>query len=87
VAGVVRRLRVAKGDNVGADKEICLVVSSEEQAMIDLTLVQLRCMYKLGVLDPQLVVQSVLIKAVGTTGIFCATVDADSCSSRLVALA
>jgi allophanate hydrolase len=86
VAGVVRRLRVAKGGNVGADKEICLVVSSEEQAMKDLSLVQLRSMYKLGILDPQLVVQSILIKVAGTD-IFCATVDAGSCSSRLVALA
>jgi urea carboxylase len=86
VAGTVRRLAVAKGDPVAADREICLVVSSRGQAMRDLSAGQLRSMYKLGALHPSLVVNSLLPAAAAAAGVFVWTAEPDACSARLADL-
>lgn len=60
VGGVVCRIRVGKGDNVGANSELCVIKSSQKEAMSDLSLDQLRNAYKLGLLNPTVVVQGIL---------------------------
>lgn len=73
VGGIVQRIGVTKGDNVSADKELCIIVSSQEKALSDLRLDQLRDLYKLGVLTPRVVIDSIMMIARKTTGIFVST--------------
>lgn len=87
VAGTVVRLRGKKGDSVQASDEICLVVSTQEQAMNDLSLKQLRSMYKLEILEPAVVIKSSLAAAREANTVFVSTTSWEECKSKLVSLA
>lgn len=59
VTGTVVQLAVSKGDVVSAETELCIIASSRENAMKHLGLDQLRGMYKLGVLEPRVVFETI----------------------------
>lgn len=52
VGGIVQNVRAEKGDNVGADDTLCIIQSSRDVALADVSLSHLRSMYKQGVLTP-----------------------------------
>lgn len=86
IPGVVRCIQASKGDSVSADKEVCLVVSSHEQAMADLGIDQLRSMYKLGLLNPSDLISGILAAAKETKGVFVDLADQEGCLARISSL-
>lgn len=51
VSGTVKAVSVSKGDSANADTTLCEVHSTKELAFGDMTLMHLRTMYKIGVLE------------------------------------
>jgi urea carboxylase len=83
VAGTIGHIQVSPGDTVGLESQLCVVFSSFNDALKNLSIEKLRSFYRMGLLDPRKVISAVLRKASSTHGVMIATSSPDDCERRI----
>lgn len=81
--GIIKGIQVSKGDYVFADTQLCNIVFSQDQAMDDISIGQLREMYRIGIFDPAWVMSRLAIAAERADGVFVSTTPSAMYSSTI----